>query len=354
MGETEGIMAEQYQSKTGALPFMPQMNNTTPPVSGSGSRLVSDVQRSFAEGAQLQAFYAAMGMHPPGATPPPAKQEERTSTSVDLGSVIKALGDQNTAMMSNVLQLAQGSKAGAADPFLQYMMTELKEMRQQLIQAQQHPQQKDPMVVMTEYVDRYAGLMDRFKKDLNLPANMALGANNEGVAIQLKNLDLQQRQRELEWQATMHQWDVDREDRKEDRGLQRERFQMEHQLKVRELDEAAKKSSDTAGWMQDLAAVIVGAVEQKAPLNVGAQVVQQQPEEPREFRAKAFTCKSGTPMCGARVPLQQGAVEAQCPQCGMIYDLVPPQNQPPQVEDYVPGEDDLPQEEVLGQHLMAP
>ncbi len=334
---------------------MPQMNNTSPPVSGSGSKLVSEVQRAFQDGAQLHAFYTAMGMQPPGAAPPPARQEEKTSTSVDLGSVIKALGDQNTAMMSNVLQLAQGSKAGASDPFLQFMMSELKDMRQQLIQAKQHPEQKDPMAVMTEYVDRYAGLMDRFKKDLNLPANLQLGANNESVAIQLKKMDLDQRQRDLEWQATMHQWDVDREERKEDRGLQREKFQMEHSLKVRELDDAAKKSGDAAGWMQDLAAVFIGAVEQKAPLNVGAQVVQQ-PEEPREYRAKAFTCKSGTPMCGARVPLQPGAVEAQCPQCGMIYDLVPPQQSTgqPQVEEYIPGEDDLPQEEVLGQRVMAP
>jgi hypothetical protein len=325
---------------------------------------VGDVQQAFKEGAQLHAFWAAMGMQPPGQVQQPVKQEEKSSTSADLGAVIKALGDQNTTMMGHVIGLSQGSKAGANDPFLQFMMGELKDMRQQLIQAKQHPEQKDPMEVMTAYVDRYASLMDRFKKDLNLPANMQLGANNESVAIQLKNLDLQQRDREMQWQATMHQWEVEREDRKEDRGLQRERFQMEHSLKVRELDEAAKKSADTAGWMQDLAAVIVGAVEQKAPagINVATQV-QQPPEQPAEFRAKAFTCKSGDPVCGARVPLQPGAVEAQCPQCGMIYDLVPPTEQaqaeviayPPHIEDYIASEDDLPAEaDMTGHRVMAP
>ncbi len=343
---------------------MPPMNSTSPPVSGSGSRLVSDVQQSFKEGAQLQAFYAAMGMQPPGTHLQPVKQEEKSSTSADLGAVIKALGDQNTTMMGHVLQLSQGSKAGASDPFLQFMMQELKDMRQQLIQAKQHPEQKDPMDVMTAYVDRYTSLMDRFKKDLNLPANTQLGANNESVAIQLKKMDLEQRDREMQWQATMHQWDVDREERKEDRNLQRERFQMEHSLKVRELDEATKKSADTSGLIQDLAAAIVGSIEQKVPagINVATQV-QQQPEQPAEFRAKAFTCKSGDPVCGARVPLNPGAVEAQCPQCGMIYDLVPQTEQvqaeviayPPHIEEFMPGEDDLPQEvDAPGQRVMAP
>lgn len=332
---------------------MPGMNNTSPPVSGSGSRLVSDVQRSFADGAQLHAFYRAMGMDPPGTTPPPARQEEKTSTSVDLGAVVKALGDQNSNMLGHVIQMSQGTKAGSTDPFLQFMMNELKDMRQQLIQAQQHPQQKDPMEVMTQYVDRYAGLMERFKKDLNLPANMQLGASNENVAIQLKKMDLEQRERELQWQAQQQQWALEREDRKEDRLLQREQFQMEHQLKVRELDEAAKKSADTAGWLQDLAAVFVGSVEQNAPtstINVAAK-----PPEPAGYQPKAFRCQSGTPMCGARVPIAVGAVEATCPQCGMVYDLLPQSAaQPTDAQETGEEQPAYSENESSGQVLLAP
>jgi hypothetical protein len=331
---------------------MPGMNNTSPPISGSGSRMINEVQRAFQDGAQLHAFYKAMGMQPPGATPPPAKQEEKSSMSVDLGSVIKALGDQNTAMMGNVMQMSQ-SKAGSTDPFLQFMMGELKDMRQQLVQAQQHPQQRDPMEVMTQYVDRYAGLMERFKKDLNLPANLQLGANNENVAIQLKKMDLEQRDRELQWQAQQHQWNLEREERKEDRALQREQFQMEHQLKVRELDEAAKKSSDAAGWLQDLAAVFVGSVEQNAPGTALHVAAKPPAEEPAYYPPKAFRCQSGTPMCGARVPITQGAVEATCPQCGMVYDLVPQSaaQQPPAAPE---AEQEALPEHGSGQVALAP
>jgi hypothetical protein len=246
----------------------------------------------------------------------------KESTTVDLGTAFKAMTDQNATMMNAVLNMSQGSKAGAQDPFVQFMVGELKEMKQALQAAKENPHQVDPWQAMDNYVTRYDGMMEKLKKNLNLPANLQLGTGNEGVAIQLKNLELTQQERNLQFEERKHQWEVEREDAKEARLEAAREFNMEHNLKIQEIKDKQARSENVTSWVQDLAGAFVGAIDTTgggAPsLNVGAQPPSG---EPPAFRVKAFRC--GTPNCNTRVEIPSGATEATCPNCQMIYELVP-------------------------------
>jgi hypothetical protein len=257
----------------------------------------------------------------------------KESTTVDLGTAFKAMTDQNATMMNAVLNMSKGTQAGAQDPFVQFMVGELKEMKTALQTAKENPHQVDPWQAMDNYVTRYDGMMEKLKKNLNLPANLQLGTGNESTVIQLKNMELQQLERNLQFEERKHQWDVEREDSREARLEQARRFNMEHNLKIQEIKDKQARSENVTSWVQDLAGAFVGAIDATGggspSLNVGAQPPSG---EPPSFRVKAFRC--GTPNCNTRVEIPSGATEATCPNCQMIYELVPagPQPEAPPVE----------------------
>jgi hypothetical protein len=277
---------------------------------------------------ELAGFFQGMGVTPPYLNAQAqGKTEEKTSTTVDLGTAFKAMTDQNNNLMTHVMNMSQGTKAGQTDPFVQFMMGELKEMKTALMAAKENPHQVDPWQAMDTYVTRYDGMMDKLKKNLNLPANLQLGTGNEGVAIQLKNLELQQQERGLQFEVQKHQWDVEREDAKEVRLEASRRFDMEHRLKVEEIKDKQVRSDNITGWMQDLAGAFAGAIDATGgsqSLNVGAQ---PHPGEPPTFRASSLLC--GTPNCETRVKIPAGATEVVCPKCQMGYEIGPEDSAPP-------------------------
>jgi hypothetical protein len=315
-----------------AFPFMPQMGPQPPQSSGPGGKtLTESIKSNLQEGASLAAFYQGLGINPSWGQAVPqqaGKTEVKESTTVDLGTAFKAMTDQNATMMNAVLNMSKGTQAGAQDPFVQFMVGELKEMKTALQTAKENPHQVDPWQAMDNYVTRYDGMMEKLKKNLNLPANLQLGTGNESTVIQLKNMELQQLERNLQFEERKHQWDVEREDSREARLEQARRFNMEHNLKIQEIKDKQARSENVTSWVQDLAGAFVGAIDPTGgsqSLNVGAQPPSG---EPPTFRASSLLC--GTPNCETRVKIPAGATEVVCPKCQMGYEIGPEDSAPPQ------------------------
>lgn len=292
---------------------------------GQPNTASAKIKANVEDALSTAAFLQALGMHPSvWQQQGPTKTEVKESSSVDVGAVVKALTDHSSNLSKEVLNTMHQAKGGGEDTVLKFMMDELKNMRSELTSSRN----QDPMVAIKSYVNAYGEMMDKVKKDLNLPAAAQITPANESFALQTKRIDLEIAQLQHQWQVELAQFNILREDAKDERAAAERRWQADLQMKKEELQAAAVKSENLSGFIQDIIASFAASVDRSGG---GMPVAVQVQPEPPTYRAKAFIC--GTPGCGTRIPIIEGQPEAGCPKCGVIYDMGGTSQQPPPTQN---------------------
>lgn len=287
---------------------VPEPKNEENPSGGKGADPIQAIEEATYRGQRMRAFSKAAGLE--------EKPKEEQKIGIDVGSVVKALAEQNTALM---LKVAEMMTARPADPLLTHLMQDLKETKEQL-------QSSDPFEALTQTQQRYSTMLSQMKKDLGLPETMKANVSDMPLMLELERIKGERDERR-------QQWDLDREDRNKKWDFEREelhrrwviedrRWEAEFQIKKLELEKTSQVKDKAFGELADLAqAIVSGIVEERASAGqiVSHQVAAQPPPPPPEPEKPIANFKCDA--CQAMLYVPGHIKQFTCPKCSAPHDL---------------------------------
>lgn len=256
---------------------------------------IEKMEQATYRGARYRAFIQASGIQSPGQGITPTRTEEKTS--LDVGVIVKALGDQVTNLIGQLTTLATKSP-NAPDPLLQHLMDELKETRARLDNA------VDPMDAAVQSQTKLTQLAQMMKQALGLPDGLKVGASDLQATIQMKQLEMEQADRR-------QRWDTDMEERRQQWKREDQRWQEEFRLKKMEFFDGQTRREQSG----DLISRLVGNLFENVETEGGGVAQQPGPQ--------SFPCE----VCKTAVPIPAGTPsgsQVTCPRCQESYKVETP------------------------------
>ncbi len=247
-----------------------------------------------------------------GGQTPGSKVEEKYG--LDISAMFKAQSDMVTSLLTQIATMGQGKKSD--DPFMTYMLSELKEMK-----AKQEGGQVDPLTMMTESAKKFDEMAEGMKKRLGLGAMTNLGGNDMTALMKLEEMKEDREEKARHWQ--------DERDEKLRRWQQEDaKWKAEFELKAAEFEDRKKTKESATGALGDLLGALAEGIEPGGQKPIAANAGGGSPAGAADGTGQPavppaqFKCSN--PKCPAMVNYPEpGVVETKCEGCGQVYEIAP-------------------------------
>lgn len=251
------------------------------------------------------------------------KTEEKVGIDSGSAAVVKALAEQNTAMMALVVE---GLKTKPSDPLLTHLLEDLKAEKE----AREQLQSSNPYEAMNQSLKQYSEMMGYIKKDLGLPDTMKTQISDMSSMLQLEQMKIQHEERKQQWETERQEgkqrWEAEMAERRRRWEIEDKKWFMDMEIKKAELEKSSQNRDKMFGELGDLGkAMLMGIAEDRAAAGQGIsrQVIQPpptqyQPAPPETERPAAnFVCDG----CQSPLAVPSHIKSFTCPKCGKEHDL---------------------------------
>ena len=280
-----------------------------------------DLRRAQHEGMKAKVYQKALGIEPSDG---PARPQG-INMSLDIGQLVQ---NQSANMMSAITAITEAQAKRPEDPFLKYMLDEMKDVRAKLDNSGSDPIQN--LLAAQEVLDT---LSEKMKQRAGVGQAAPVGGQDITALIELENAKADRDERARQWTEAMeerrHQWTVERDDLVRQRAVEDRRWQEEFGLKKQEFEESRLTRAQAADGLGDLVKTLAASIDERmaeAPNGAAARppgLQKLSASPPPTSAAMSVNCECGQPMT---IPAgAQHGSSVTCGSCGNTYQLSPKQ-----------------------------
>lgn len=278
----------------------------------SPSEEFGDIQRAHREGLKERVYLHGLGIEPATAERPV------DDIRLNVGELFKAQTESTKGLTNQVLEM---QRTRPEDPFLKYILDELKGVRDRLDAAQG----QDPLQGLMQAQMVLDNLAEKMKKREGVSGDVrVLGQDLPGL-LKLEELKLDREERARQWQEDMaerrHQWEEERGFKEHQWAMEQKRWEANFTLEKDKFEDERKRNEKTGEALEDILSGLGATIDQAFGTKdqPSGLVVERVKSEavPSQRGFKCEVCENPVPL----LPDTKVGDKVLCPQCQAEYTV---------------------------------